>query len=76
MISSGFLTTVQDLGRWGHARFGVAPSGVLDPFAARVANLLVDNPEGEACLEVTLSGLELGFLADSVIAVTGGQLPT
>ena len=74
VISPGFLTAVQDLGRFGHARYGVAPSGVLDPFAARVANLLVDNPEGEACLETTLSGLELGVLADMVIAVTGGHL--
>ena len=70
------MTAVQDLGRFGHARSGVAPSGVLDSFAARVANLLVDNPEGEACLEVTFSGLELGVLADVVIAVTGGQLGT
>ena len=68
------MTTVQDLGRFGHARYGVAPSGVLDTFAARVANLLVDNPEDEACLEITLSGLELGVLAEMVIAVTGGHL--
>ena len=74
MITPGFLTAVQDLGRFGHARYGVAPSGVLDPFAARVANLLVDNPEGEACLEITLSGLEIGTLADVAVAVTGAHL--
>jgi biotin-dependent carboxylase-like uncharacterized protein len=74
VITPGFLTAVQDLGRFGHARCGVAPSGVLDPLSARVANLLVDNLESEACLEVTLSGLELGCLADLVIAVTGGHL--
>ena len=68
------MTTVQDLGRFGYARYGVAPSGALDTFAARVANLLVDNLEAEACLEITLSGLELGVLADMVIAVTGGHL--
>ena len=76
MISPGLLTTVQDLGRFGHARSGVPPSGVLDRYAARVANLLVDNPEGEACLEVTLSGLELGVLTDMVVAVTGASLGT
>ena len=74
MIAPGFMTTVQDLGRFGYARYGVAPSGVLDTFAARVANLLVDNPEDEACLEVTLTGLELGVLADVAVAVTGGDL--
>ena len=73
-MAPGPLTAVQDLGRYGHARYGVAPSGVLDTFAARVANLLVDNPEAEACLEITWSGLELGVLADTVIAVTGGDL--
>ena len=46
----------------------------MDGFAARVANLLVDNPESEACLEITFSGLELGVLSDMVIAIAGGDL--
>ena len=30
MLSPGLQTTVQDLGRFGFGRYGVAPSGALD----------------------------------------------
>jgi antagonist of KipI len=42
---AGFLSSVQDLGRTGFRQFGVSTSGALDPFALRVANLLVGNDE-------------------------------
>lgn len=74
VISAGPLTTVQDLGRYGLGRFGVPPSGGLDPFSLRVANLLVGNREDEACLETTLMGLKVRALTDLVIAITGGDL--
>lgn len=70
----GLLTTVQDAGRVGYQQFGVPVSGVMDPFAHRVANLLVGNPEGKAVLEITLMGPELVLEEDTVIAVTGGDL--
>jgi biotin-dependent carboxylase-like uncharacterized protein len=68
------MTTVQDLGRYGHGRFGVAPSGALDSFALRIANLLVGNSEDQACLETMLMGPGIRVLADVVLAVTGGDL--
>ncbi|MBW2412114.1 MAG: biotin-dependent carboxyltransferase family protein, partial [Deltaproteobacteria bacterium] len=74
ILSPGLQTTVQDLGRHGFGRFGVAPSGALDSFALRVANLLVRNPEGAACLETLLMGLRMKALADMTIAVTGANL--
>ena len=43
ILSPGILTSVQDLGRYGYGRYGVAPSGALDSFALRIANLLVGN---------------------------------
>ncbi|NWG01923.1 MAG: biotin-dependent carboxyltransferase, partial [Syntrophaceae bacterium] len=46
----------------------------LDSFSFRVANLLVDNERNEACLEITLTGLRLKALSESVIAITGGDL--
>ena len=67
----GLLTTVQDLGRRGHRSSGVPLSGAMDPFALRVANLLVGNAEDAAALECTLRGPELVFSADTVVAVTG-----
>lgn len=74
VIESGIFTTVQDLGRYGYQRYGVPVSGALDQFALRVANLLVANAEGDAGLEMTLIGPRIRFLADTVIAVTGGDL--
>lgn len=72
--AAGPLTTLQDLGRFGFARYGVAPSGALDSVAMRIANLLVDNPEEEAVLEITLPGFCATVLTDAVIAVTGADL--
>ena len=73
ILSPGILTTVQDLGRYGFGRYGVAPSGALDSFSLRIANLLVGNPEDEACLEAMLLGPVVKALDDVVIAVTGGD---
>jgi biotin-dependent carboxylase-like uncharacterized protein len=74
ILSPGPLTTVQDLGRYGFGRYGVPPSGALDSFSLRVANLLVGNPEGEAGLEITLLGLKVRFLTDLVVALCGADL--
>jgi biotin-dependent carboxylase-like uncharacterized protein len=74
VVAPGILSSVQDLGRYGYARFGVAPSGALDTFALRTANILAGNPEGVAAVETTLMGLRLRALADVVVAVTGGDL--
>ncbi len=74
ILSPGIMTTVQDLGRYGYGRFGVAPSGALDSFSLRVANLLVGNSEDQACLETMLLGPGIAVLADVVMAVTGGDL--
>jgi antagonist of KipI len=74
VLEPGVLTSIQDLGRHGFSQFGVPPSGALDIFSFRVANLLVGNLEEEACLEITLTGLKLKALSEVVIAVTGGDL--
>jgi antagonist of KipI len=68
-----FLTSVQDLGRTGFRQFGVSTSGALDPFALRIANLLVGNVEGAAGLEVTLGGLQLRFEDERIVAWCGGE---
>jgi antagonist of KipI len=70
---AGFLTSVQDLGRTGFREFGVSTSGALDPFALRVANLLVGNDGGAAGIEVTLGGLQLRFEDERIVAWCGGE---
>ncbi|MGB9437977.1 MAG: biotin-dependent carboxyltransferase family protein [Desulfobacterales bacterium] len=74
ILSPGILTSVQDLGRYGYGRYGVAPSGALDSFALRIANLLVGNRSDQACLEIMLLGPAIKALEDVVVAVTGGNL--
>jgi len=73
VVRAGFLTSVQDLGRTGHRQFGISTSGALDPFALRVANLLVGNDEGAAGLEITLGGLQLRFNDERIVAWCGGE---
>lgn len=67
----GLLTTVQDLGRYGHERFGVPASGAMDPFALRAANALVGNPAAAAVLEFGFEGGALTLADDGLVAVTG-----
>ena len=73
VVRPGLQTTVQDRGRWGFQSRGVPVAGSMDPFASRLANALVGNDPGDACLEVTLSGPELQFDDDRVVAVTGAE---
>jgi antagonist of KipI len=74
VLSPGILSSVQDLGRFGCARYGVAASGALDGFAVRVGNLLVGNDENAAVVETTLMGLRIRILRETRVAVTGGDL--
>ncbi len=74
VLSPGPLTTIQDLGRFGYGRYGIPPSGALDTFSLRAANLLVGNPENGACLEITMFGSRIKALRDVAVAVTGGDL--
>jgi len=73
VIAGGLSTTVQDLGRPGHYAIGMPPSGAMDLFSFRVANMLVGNDEGAAGLEATYIGPTLEFTDERLIAITGGD---
>ena len=75
VIKPGLLTTVQDLGRWGWQRYGIVVGGALDPWAARVANVLVGNTENAAVLEIAQSGPDLRFEEDVLVAWCGADYP-
>ena len=74
VLKPGPLSSLQDLGRVGHQRFGVIASGVMDEWAHRSANLLVGNDADEATLEITLMGPVLRFEVTTLIAVAGADL--
>lgn len=73
ILDPGLLTTVQDLGRPGHAHLGVPRSGALDGPALRLANRLVGNPEAAAGLETTLTGVRFRATRGARFAVTGAE---
>ena len=73
VMTPGFLTTVQDAGRPGHAAHGVSASGAADPIALRIGNRLVGNDENAAALEITLVGGSFRFESDGVVSLTGAD---
>ncbi|WP_030789263.1 biotin-dependent carboxyltransferase family protein [Streptomyces sp. NRRL S-920] len=75
VVRAGALTTVQDLGRPGHAHLGVPRSGALDQPAARLVNRLVGNAPGAAVLETTLNGCAVRPRRPVTIAVGGAPCP-
>jgi urea carboxylase len=75
VVDGGTQTTVQDYpGRQGHWAVGVPPSGPMDDYAFRCANRLVGNDEGEAALELTLTGPRLVCNARTHVAITGADM--
>lgn len=76
VMSAGTQTSVQDYpGRLGYWAVGVPPSGPMDNRALRLGNRLLGNPEGEAALEITLSGPTLKFNTAAVAVVCGAAIP-
>jgi len=71
VLSPGFLTTVQDLGRVGYERLGVPGCGAMDRVALMAANALVGNPPGAAGLECALLGPALRVEGECLVAAGG-----
>ena len=49
-------------------------SGAMDVFSLELANLLVGNDPGDACLEATISGPELEFNGVTWVSITGADM--
>ena len=74
VIRPGPFTAIQDNGRSGFQRWGIAVGGALDSESYRLANLLVGNDPGAAALEMTLVGASLEFEEPVLIALCGAEL--
>jgi urea carboxylase len=75
VVKPGLATTVQDFpGREGMLRHGVPPSGPLDDWSFRLANLLVGNPAGAAALECQFVGPTLRFTQRALVSVCGADM--
>ena len=75
VIKKGLETSVQDYpGRIGTLNLGFPPSGPMDSWSFRLANVLVENEPGTAALECQFMGPTLKFNSDRVIAITGADM--
>ncbi|MBF4985465.1 biotin-dependent carboxyltransferase family protein [Nonlabens mediterrranea] len=71
ILTAGFRSTIQDLGRLDYRDYGVPHSGVMDQYSSRLANRLLNNTVDCAVIEMTLSGAEMVFSTPTQIAITG-----
>ncbi|PDT64503.1 aminopeptidase [Bradyrhizobium ottawaense] len=75
VLKAGLETSIQDYpGRIGYWNQGFPPSGPMDSWSFRLANVLVGNQPGAAGLECQFLGPTLFFDADTVVAVTGADM--
>ena len=75
VIKKGLETSVQDYpGRIGTLNQGFPPSGPMDSWSFRLANVLVQNDPSAPALECQFMGPSLKFENDAVIAITGANM--
>ena len=75
IIKPGLETSIQDFpGRIGYWNQGFPPSGPMDSWSFRLANILVGNDAGAAGLEAQFMGPTIKFQKDGVIACTGANM--
>jgi biotin-dependent carboxylase-like uncharacterized protein len=72
--SVGIQALLEDHGRSGFAHLGVGRSGAADRASYDLANRLVGNQPGAACIEVTLGRLAFTVDATVAVAVTGAPV--
>jgi urea carboxylase len=75
IVKAGLETSIQDFpGRIGYWNQGFPPSGPMDSWSFRLANLLVGNQAGAPGFEAQYMGPTIRFTADAVVAVTGADM--
>lgn len=73
-ISSGVMTTIQDLGRRHSRNMGVPSSGAADPESAALANALIGKRANSALLEFTFVGPKFKLHAPQRLVITGAVM--
>lgn len=74
VLAPGF-SSLQDLGRFGLQRFGIATAGAMDRGALVVANRLLGNEPGEAAVEIGPGPAQFAAAGPLRFAVTGAERP-
>ncbi|ANI90420.1 hypothetical protein A9P82_14675 [Arachidicoccus ginsenosidimutans] len=73
IIKAGILDTVQDTGRLRYRHLGINPGGAMDAFAARIANILVNNNADDAVLEMHFPASQILFQKPAIIVLSGAN---
>jgi len=76
VIKSGLVCSVQDPGRFGYRHLGVPISGWMDEKSALAANSILGNDEKDAVIEMGPVGMEILFLEETNIVLTGAPKHT
>lgn len=74
VLSPGFYSTIQDLGRMEYQAYGVPYAGAMDAYSAQVSNALLNNDVNAAVLEVTMTGPKLLFNKQTAICIAGADM--
>ena len=74
VLQPGLFSTIQDSGRKGFLKYGIPMSGVMDLYAAKMANLILRNSPDSAILEITQMGPKLKFSDPVKISICGALL--
>jgi len=72
-IKSGILSTYQDTGRNTYRYLGINPNGAIDRLAVRLLNILLQNQENEAAIEIHFPSPEIYFENNIIIAIGGAD---
>lgn len=73
IIQTGLHCSIQDHGRKGYSSWGVPYSGAMDSYSFQLANRLLGNVVGSACLEIGPAPLQLLFHAPTIVVTTGAE---
>jgi len=75
VLQPGVLSLLQDSGRRGYHRLGLARGGPLDGEAYHYCNRLLQNPPDSTVVEISVGGLRLEAGVDTWLCLTGAAMP-
>lgn len=73
IIKAGILDSIQDTGRIGYRQYGINPSGSMDLFSAKKANILAGNNPEDAVIELHFPASTFQFTRSTSIVLSGGD---
>ena len=75
ILSSGALSLLQDEGRFGQLRLGLTNGGPIDYESFYWTQRLCGNDSNATAIELSINGLALEALTETIIAITGANMP-